>query len=64
MRIDVIPGADRSRVAVKVDMTDVAVAPVGMQMKVDVRDRASLIRVLVGMCVHMRAAVPVRVSVH
>jgi hypothetical protein len=47
----------------KVDMADVAVAPVGMQVQVGVTDRASLVRVLVGMCIRVPAAVAVRVSV-
>ena len=47
-----------------VEMTDVRVARVRMQGDVGMRDRASLIRVLVAMSVGMPAAVTVLVGVH
>ena len=48
----------------EVGMTGVGVALVRMQRQVRMRDRASLILVLVGMRVDMRGAVTVRVDVH
>ena len=48
----------------EVGMTDVGVELVGMQRQVDMRDRASLVFVLVAMRVAMRVAVTVRVGVH
>ncbi len=48
----------------EVGMTGVEVELVRMQRQVGMRDRASLIRVLVAMRVHMPAAVTVRVDVH
>ena len=48
----------------EVDMTGVGVELVRVQRQVGMRDRASLILVLVGMRVGMRRAVTVRVDVH
>ena len=63
MRVDVIQCAPRSRIAMKVDVTDVAVALIDMVRHIGVRDRASLVCVLVGMRVNMGTAVRVRVGV-
>lgn len=48
----------------EVAVADVDVALVGVQVEVGMRDRASLVCVLVGMRVDMPAAVTVRVGVH
>ena len=53
-----------TRVAVKVDMIGVGVELVRVQRQVGMRDRASLILVLVEMRVGMRGGVTVRVQVH
>ena len=45
-------------------MADVDVGLVSVQVEVGMRDRAGLVRVLVGMRVHMCATVAVRVGVH
>jgi hypothetical protein len=60
-----MPGrASCARVAMDVGMTGIGVELVGMQRQVDMRDRTSLLLVLVGMRVHMRAAVTMRVDMH
>lgn len=64
MRIDVFGSAPEAHVTMEIGMADIDVALVGMEKEVDVRDRASLVFVLVGMRVHMSAAIPVRVEVH
>jgi hypothetical protein len=48
----------------KIDVTDVRVKHVRVQRQVGMRDRASQIRVLVGMRVDVAAGVTVRVAVH
>ena len=53
-----------TRVAMNVDMTGVGVDLICVQRQVDMRDCASLILVLVGMRVHMPAAVKVAVEVN
>ena len=64
MRVDVIQGANRSRIAMKVDVTGVGVELIRMQGQIGVRDRASHVCVLVGMRVNMGAAVRVAVGVN
>lgn len=64
MRVDVTLGTDRSRVAVKVNVADIAMAPVRVMRQIRMPARASLVRVFVAMRVDMPAAVTVRVGVH
>ena len=64
MRIDVTRGTPKSGVAMEITMADVGVELVGMQREVDMRARAGLVVVVVGMRVDMPAAVTVRVEVH
>jgi hypothetical protein len=64
VRIDVARRANGAAVAMEIDMADVPVGLVGVQGEVDMRDRASLVFMLVGMGVVMSAAVSVCVDVH
>ena len=64
MRIDVLCSSPNADVAVEIDMAGVEVDVVRVQCEIDVRERASLVRVLVGMRVDVSGAVAVRVGVH
>ena len=63
MGIDVARSAPNADVAMEIAMADVDVGLVSVVVEVGMRAGASLVCMLVGMRVHMCAAVTVRVSV-
>ena len=64
MRIDVVHRAAKADIAMEIAVADVDVGLVSVEVEVGMGDRASQVRMLVGMRINMPAAIRVAVDVN